>query len=117
MNKKDYPLSILRDLKALLTELRNKGLDYSYLISFTIDEDYNMRFVDKDHSRFTFSVWNPHKGAGSDTLYSVTFLPHSVDSIDKGFTTNANAQQIIHFFEKWVSLLSEYNSFQLDEYD
>ena len=116
MIKKDYPLSMLRDLQKLSKEFKKLAFQNSDIIEEVKEVDYIIYLRDKEHPSFFFSVSNPNQTSDFRSYFNFTYLPQS----DVTFTRasfNNDITQILDNFQRWVKFIREYNSITLNEKD
>lgn len=115
MNKKEFPIILLRDIAEIIKTARlNKNL-YSSVIDTEI-VDFNITFKDKDESsNFYFSISDPIMQNGKP-FYKVNFLPHHVTTVTL-YSTTSETRTVWQHFENWLKILREYDSIDLSQDD
>ncbi len=113
MNKRDYPLSLAKDIQTLLKTYRKLELDN--VSRFTrIENDYLIYFQDNEDPRFYFKIWAPNQSADLKSFFYVEFLPFDSRTFKKK-TYNLELLGVQNCFTKWLGLINEYANLTFDE--
>ena len=83
MDKKKFPLTLLRDIENLLKELKIIGSKNSDLIELVDPGNDLIEFIDKDqNSTFHFTVSNPNQSHQFESLFHLEYYPTDRKSLN-----------------------------------
>lgn len=116
MNKRDYPLSLSKDIEKLIKDFRKFQFQNSDIITSIDDANFFIHLVDKYDSRFYFKVSNPNQSNDFRSFFSFYYFPESDKSFQKT-SFNNEAIELFKHLNNWVKLLREYNSINYSEQD
>ncbi|WP_343589432.1 hypothetical protein [Flavobacterium sp.] len=113
-NPKDYILIVAKDIQELLYTLRNFESNYSDIVK-ALETSHLFYFHDTSHNDFYFYIGIPDKKSkGAPTLFPTYFNPDKRDS-KSAFSGEANKDQIAEHFNKWISIIQDYNSVNFNQ--
>ncbi len=117
MQKKDYPLSLLKDISKLLKEFQKLLFENEDIIEAVDHEKYLVFFRDKEHHSFYFHVSNPNQTSDHRTFFNFTYLPQSDVTLTNKTSFNNDFTTVVQNFNIWIQLLRQYNEINLTEED
>lgn len=117
MQKKDYPLSLLKDINNLLKEFQRLLFENEDIIEAVEHEKYLVYLRDKEHHAFYFHVTNPNQTSDYRSFFNFTYLPQSDLTLTNKTSFNNDLSTVIQNFNIWVELLRQYNEINLTEED
>jgi len=121
VNKKAYPLVLLRDVENLYTNIRKVVSENSDIISIVRNENLEILIEDISYnSVFTFSIYNASIGKDTSNAivgyYTVDILPEGRQSLEK-MRKSLRAKDVLIHFERWIGILREYDEVVLSPED
>ncbi|MEI6949935.1 hypothetical protein V9K67_22300 [Paraflavisolibacter sp. H34] len=117
MNKKNLPLSLLKDTDQLLKEFQKLTFENEDIIHKIDDDKSLLLFRDKEHPSFYFQVTTPNQTSDHRSFFHFQFVPHNEHSIERNATFNNALPEVVKNFNYWISLLRQYNEINLSEED
>jgi hypothetical protein len=110
MNPKNYPLTQSKDIERIKREFHKLSLKEADLVEEFVDKNQHMiHLIEKENPRFYFIVYNPNQSADYKSYFNLKYLPEHEHTFDNS-TFNLQIDQIIEHFNRWTSLLRQFNS-------
>ncbi|WP_157593187.1 hypothetical protein [Rufibacter tibetensis] len=112
INKKEYPLFFLRDVKSLMQQTREFVKVNDDVLVITKNEEFEITIKDsaKD-SNFEFSIFKPYI-LENRVNYTVQFNPINHLRLDI-HKVNTTSEFVIDHLKKWTRIIKEYNLIDL----
>jgi len=116
MSKKDYPLSLVRDISKLIKEFQKLAFENEDIIEKVEDKKYLILLRDREHPTFYFSVFNPNQANNYTSYFEFEFLPQSDVKLTQ-VSYNNDLPTVLKHFSIWINLLREYDAIELNQED
>jgi hypothetical protein len=115
MQKKEYPLSLLKDIDKLLKKFQVLLFENGDIIEKVNHEKYLLYLRDREHHDFFFYVSKPNQSSDFRSFFNFTYLPQTEVTFENRKSFNHELALVIENFNIWVGLLREYNEINLTE--
>ena len=117
MDPKNYPLSQSKDIERIKREFRRLLLREADLIEEYSDKNKHMlHLIEKKNPKFYFKVFNPNQSKDYISYFQLQYVPEHEHTFEYS-TFNLQIDQIIEHFNKWISLLRQFNSINYTQDD
>ena len=116
MNKRDYPLSLSKDIQKLINYIKLEVVKNENFIESNQNEDYFIQIIDKLDSRFYFRVFNPNQNSNFVSFFNFQFAPENDASL-KPLANNSDFENVVSYFQSWLKIVKEYNDVTFNEKD
>ncbi len=112
INKKDYPLVLLKEVQKLYKEIRELASDNDDIIEITKNEEFEITLQDRsENSNFSFKINNPRYERGK-VEFIIEYNPRN-GQILSPLKTSSPYQQVLNHLNIWIKLLREYDTIYL----
>ena len=113
MNKTQYPLVVLKEIKSLFKRLEKIAFNNSELIEQYQHFSANLSFRLKSEPDFQFNVFEPTYKPDFITFRIKVKPTSEIDNTESSY--NHTSTDIIDRFEQWINLMKEYDSFSFSD--
>jgi len=114
MNKKDYPLKVLKDAENLLKEFKKLVFQNSDIVEQVKSSELILHLQDIEHAPFVFLIREIGQDKHAQTTFTYEYAP--------AIRTNLNRSQnigvipeVFQSFNLWIDLLRDYNDSNLGQ--
>jgi hypothetical protein len=116
MNKRDFPLSLAKDIEQLLKDFRSFEFQNSGLIKTVNKDPYFIYFEDKLDGRFYFRISTPNQTSDFRSFFGFQYFPQNANSFQTS-SFNNDSETLKDHFNIWLTLIKDYNSLSFTEED
>ncbi len=116
MNKRDYPLSLSKDIQKLINYIKLEVVRNENFIESNKSEDYFIQVIDKLDERFYFRIFNPNQSSNLVSFFNFQFAPANEASLNP-VASNDEYETVINYFQSWLKIVKEYNDVTFTEKD
>jgi uncharacterized protein YbcI len=115
-NKKDYPLVVLHEIRAIRSHVRQLAKDNQEFISYLEGDDYIFQLEDIDpNSNFHYKVFRTElAGSSSEILNMIEFTPKNRIDLN-AFVSAHNSKDLFDSVNRWITNIKEYSNIHLTE--
>ena len=116
INKHDFPLLVLEDIKPFIKRLRNHIKENGHLFTVERTEDHIIRLQSKEKWEYQFKATHFDISVHDEVTYQFSMNPSNErgDPIDYEMT---DGKGLITGIDRWVDILKVYESLSLDDED
>jgi hypothetical protein len=115
MNKRDFPLSLSKDIEKLIKDFRIKTLENLNILEKVDDPDYLLFYRDKADPRFYFSIHTPNQNGEFKSFFHFDYFPKDEKSLQTNASHNDSYEQLLKCFDFWRSIIIQYDEIHLTE--
>jgi hypothetical protein len=116
MNKRDYPLSLSKDIQKVINYIKLEVVRNENFIMTKAEDGYIISLIDKQDDRFFFKIYSPNISSDLKSYFYCDFSPYNETTL-KRKEVNTNFEELKIQFEKWLTIIKEYNEVTFTEED
>jgi len=116
INKHDFPLLVLEDIKPFIKRLRSQIKENGHLFMVERTEDYIIKLRSKEKWEYKFEVTRFDISQDDDVTYPFSMNP-SNERGDPIYSEATDGKGLIVAIDRWVDILKVYESLSLEDED